>query len=78
MNTSRLSRNKIILASLFLLLSQNIFAQADIVKSEGITSSLHQANIGKITFMSKLIPIESYKEMDFLKTFEFKLSLIHI
>lgn len=72
MNTSRLSRNKIILASLFLLLSQNIFAQADIVKSEGITSSLHQANIGKITFMSKLIPIENYKEMDFLKTFELK------
>lgn len=72
MNLSKLSRNKIIFAALFLLLSQNIFSQSDIVKSEGITSPLHQANIGKITFMSKLIPVENYKESDFLKTFELK------
>jgi CubicO group peptidase (beta-lactamase class C family) len=72
MNSSKLSRNKIILAAFCLLLSQNIFAQADMVKSEGITSPLHQAHIGKITFMSKLIPVENYKETDFLKTFELK------
>ena len=45
---------------------------ADIVKSEGITSPLHQANVGKITFMSKLIPIADYKETDFLKTIELR------
>src|SRR5687767_11504310 len=72
MNASKLSSNIIILASVCLLLFQNIFAQADIVKSEGITSPLHQANIGKITFMSKIIPVENYKETDFLKTFELK------
>jgi CubicO group peptidase (beta-lactamase class C family) len=70
MNIFKLSGNKIILASLFLLLSQNIFAQTDIVKSEGITSPLHQANLGKIVFTAKSIPVESLKETDFLKTFE--------
>jgi len=45
---------------------------ADIVKSEGVTSPLHQANVGKITFMSKPIPKEDYKETDFLKTFELR------
>jgi CubicO group peptidase (beta-lactamase class C family) len=72
MNSSTLLRSKIILAAFFLLLSQNIFAQADIVKSEGITSPLHQAHIGKITFMSQLIPLENYKETDFLQAFELK------
>jgi CubicO group peptidase (beta-lactamase class C family) len=74
MNLLKLSRNKIILAAIFLLLSQNIFGQTDvdIVKSDGITSPLHQTNIGKITFMENLIPIENYRETDFLKTFELK------
>lgn len=70
MNASKLLKNKIILASLFLLLSQNIFAQADIVKSEGITSPLHQANLGRIAFIAKPVSIESLNETDFLKTFE--------
>lgn len=72
MNLSRLSRNKIILSVLFLLLSQKLFGQADIVKSEGITNPLHQANIGRITFTAGSAPIENYKETDFLKTFELK------
>ena len=54
------------------LLSHAVCGQADFVKTEGITSPLHQANVGKITFMSKLIPIADYKEADFLKTFELK------
>ena len=54
MNLSKLSRNKIILAALFLLLSQNISGQADIVKSDGITSPLHQANVGKIAFTAAI------------------------
>ena len=61
-----------IMTAFFLLLSAAAFGQSDFVKSEGITSQLHQANVGKITFMSKLIPIENYKESDFLKTFELK------
>src|SRR5215213_5649782 len=72
MNLAKLSGNKIILAALFLLLSQNISGQADIVKSEGITSPLHQANLGRIVFTEKPVPIESLKETDFLKTFELR------
>jgi CubicO group peptidase (beta-lactamase class C family) len=41
-----------------------------IVKDEGITSPLHQTQIGRITFMGKPIPIEQYKESDFLFAFE--------
>ena len=42
----------------------------DLVKNEGITSPWHQAHIGEVTFMSKPIPIQDYRESDFLKTFE--------
>lgn len=41
---------------------------SDIVTNDGITSPLHKANIGRITFMEKTIPIENYKESDFLST----------
>jgi CubicO group peptidase (beta-lactamase class C family) len=44
----------------------------DIVETDGITSPLHKANIGKITFMNGNIPLEQYKETDFLTTFELK------
>ena len=54
----------------FLLLSATAFAQKDIVKSEGITNPLHQANLGKIAFTAKPASVESLKESDFLKTFE--------
>src|ERR1044072_2395345 len=68
-----LSKVKFILASLVLLLAQNVFGQTvDLIKSEGITNSFHQANVGKITFMSKLVPIEEYSEKDLLKTYELK------
>lgn len=57
-----------ILAVLFYL---NNFGQTkDIVITDGITSDLHRANVGKITFMDRNIPLEEYKEADFLKTFE--------
>lgn len=72
MKTSKQTLSIIIWTVVYLFLSGAAFGQADIVKSEGITSPLHQANVGKITFMSKLIPIENYKETDFLKTFELK------
>lgn len=44
--------------------------QKDIVKNQGITSPLHQANIGKIIFTSKPVPLGDLKETDFLKTYE--------
>ena len=41
----------------------------DIVKTEGIKSELHRANIGKIIFTSRSVPISELKESDFLKTY---------
>lgn len=64
--------------SLFFLLllfftNCTLFAQyPDIVKSDSITYPVHKNNIGKITFMGKTIPIEVFKESDFLTNFELK------
>lgn len=44
--------------------------QKNIVKTQGITSPLHQANIGKIIFTSSNIPLADLKESDFLNTYE--------
>jgi CubicO group peptidase (beta-lactamase class C family) len=44
----------------------------DIVETDGITNPLHKANTGRITFMNGNIPIEQYKESDFLTIFELK------
>jgi CubicO group peptidase (beta-lactamase class C family) len=41
----------------------------DLVKTEGITSELHKANIGKIVFTSKKILPADLKETDFLKSY---------
>lgn len=49
------------------------FTQLDnFIHDNGITSALHKANIGKVTFMEDIIPIENYKQSDFLKAFELK------
>ncbi len=64
---------KILILGLVNLLSTITFGQtADIVKTDGFTSDLHRANVGKITFMDRNIPLEIYKESDFLTTFELK------
>lgn len=42
----------------------------DIITPEIITNPLHQANIGRITFMASNIPLNVYKKEDFLSTFE--------
>ncbi len=63
----------LILIICVLIAVQNFSGQsADFIKDDGITSALHRANVGKITFMAKSIPIEDYKESDFLKTFELR------
>ncbi|WP_369765129.1 serine hydrolase domain-containing protein [Flavobacterium sp. WC2429] len=41
----------------------------DLVATEGITTDLHKANVGKITFMNGNIPLDQYKESDFLTSF---------
>ncbi len=44
--------------------------QIDIVKTQGITSPLQQANIGKIIFTSNSIPLAELKESDFSNNYE--------
>lgn len=57
----------LIFLSLFCL---TIFGQSqNLVKNDGITTDLHKKSIGKITFMNGNIPLNQYKESDFLKSF---------
>jgi CubicO group peptidase (beta-lactamase class C family) len=56
-----------------ILTTINLFGQSsDFVKCDSITYPIHKANIGKIAFMSKVIPIETFKQADFLTKFELK------
>ncbi|MBF8456871.1 serine hydrolase [Kaistella sp. G5-32] len=67
-----MKRNFYIFITVFLT-TINFFAQSqDFVKSDGVTLSIHQANLGKIAFMKENIPIENFKQSDFLKSFELK------
>ncbi len=54
------------LSTLFLIAASVTAQTNNLVVSEGITTPLHQASVGKVTFMASNIPIESYKESDFL------------
>lgn len=57
----------LIFLSLFCL---TIFGQSqNLVKNDGITTDLHKKSVGKITFMNGNIPLNQYKESDFLKSF---------
>ncbi|MEO9870247.1 serine hydrolase domain-containing protein [Ekhidna sp.] len=40
------------------------------VPTEGITVPIHKSNLGKIIFTSEVIPLDKYKESDFLSSFE--------
>jgi CubicO group peptidase (beta-lactamase class C family) len=54
-----------------ILTAIQLFGQTtDIVKCDSITYPIHKANIGKIAFMTKIVPIETFKQTDFLTTFE--------
>ena len=55
-----------------LLLCASVFSQTDLVKNEGITSPLHRANIGRILFTAKPVPIENLTEAEFLTTVELR------
>ncbi len=43
---------------------------SDLFQTDGITTELHKNNVGKVTFMKGNIPLDQYKETDFLKSFE--------
>jgi len=59
-------------AAFCVLPSVKALAQAEIVKSEGITTPLHQANAGKIAFVSRNVPADSLNAADLLQTFDLK------
>jgi CubicO group peptidase (beta-lactamase class C family) len=62
---------RILLVFSVLLFFQTTFGQTkDLVTTDGITSSLHQSNIGRITFMNGNIPLDKYAASDFLKSFQ--------
>lgn len=72
MKTSPLTTIGSVTTACLFLLSANAFGQADPVKSDGVTSPLHQVNLGRIAFTAKSIPVDQLKETDFLKAFEWK------
>lgn len=56
-----------------LLMINSLFAQtSDLVKSDSIMYPVHKEHIGTIAFMGEIIPIERFKESDFLKSLELK------
>ncbi len=58
---------------IIILTTFKLFGQkTDIIKSDSIIYPIHKANIGKIAFMSKVVPIETFTKSDFLTTFELK------
>jgi CubicO group peptidase (beta-lactamase class C family) len=57
-------------AALYALSPVHAFAQPDIVRSEGIVSPLHKANVGRIAFTAKHVPADSLSAADLLRTFE--------
>lgn len=48
------------------LFARQVSAQPDIVKTQGITSPMHQANVGRIFFTSKYVPTNQIQQSDFL------------
>ena len=64
---------KLTLLVTIILTTINLFGQSSgIVKCDSITYPIHKANIGKIAFMSKIVPIETFTQTDFLTTFQLK------
>ena len=50
------------------LITFNLCAQTtDFVKSDSIIYPIHKANVGKIAFMGKAVPIENFKQSDFVE-----------
>ncbi len=62
----------IVKPALLLLFLSSVLAQTDIVKSDGITTPLHKANLGKLIFTAKPASVVELQETDFLETVELK------
>jgi len=61
---------KLCFSLLFTLFFAAVFGQIqNIVTDDGITSDLHKQNIGRIIFMAKPLPIEEFRQTDFLSVF---------
>jgi hypothetical protein len=67
MKTSKCGSIVLRTLALCIMACASAFAQTDIVKSDGITGSLHRANVGRIVFTSKAVAAE-LAETDFLTT----------
>ena len=64
---------KLTLLVTIILTTIHLFGQStDLVKCDSISYPIHKANIGKIAFMTKVVPIETFTQTDFLTTFELK------
>jgi CubicO group peptidase (beta-lactamase class C family) len=64
-------KNFIVILQLCFIVSISIFGQTgDIVKTDGINIPIHRANVGKIIFTSRSIPLSDLKEADFLHLYE--------
>lgn len=56
-----------------LLMYAGAFGQStNLLKSDSIAYPVHKAHIGEIVFMEQIIPMEQFKETDFLTSFELK------
>ncbi len=65
-------RRYAILITIFLT-TCSLFGQTiDFVKSDSIIYPTHKANVGKIAYMGKTVPIENFKQSDFITSFELK------
>jgi hypothetical protein len=64
---------KLTLIATIIIITLKLSGQtADIVLCDSIIYPIHKANIGKIAFMTKVVPIESFSQTDFLTRFELK------
>lgn len=63
---------KRLLTLLIIVLSHSsVSAQTtDLFRTDGISTAVHTANIGRVTFMRGNIPLDQYSKSDFLTTFE--------
>lgn len=72
-NTNTIMTKQILLSFWALLLVFHLSGQSgNLVKPDSIMYPIHIANIGKIAFMGPIIPIEQFKESDFLTSFELR------
>lgn len=69
--TTEIMIKKVTLLVTIIVTTFKLFGQTnDFVKCDSIAYPIHKANIGKIAFMSKIVPIETFTQSDFLTTFE--------